>query len=176
MANVVAPYEHPEYRRGALIPPNFAAPRVDRRIADVEAVARWFDYAFVLPGGFRFGLAGIAGLIPGLGDVFDALVSLYIVGRAIQLGIPRVAIARMLANVGIEALAGSIPWVGDLFDIVFKANRRNYQLLERYIVHPVQVRRRQTTADWMFVGLLFFLVILSIALPVAALILIAKHL
>ena len=56
-----------------------------------RAWARWLDYAFVLPGGFRFGLAGIVGLVPGLGDVADALVSLYIVGRAIQLGIPRVA-------------------------------------------------------------------------------------
>jgi hypothetical protein len=152
-----------------------APDKVDPRIADVEAVARWFDYAFRLPGGFHFGLAGIAGLIPGLGDVFDALVSLYIVGRAIQLGVPRIAIARMLANVGIEALAGSVPWIGDLFDVVFKANRRNYQLLEAHISHPLQMRS-QRTADWLFVGVLFFLVILSIALPVAALILIAKRL
>jgi len=40
------------------------------------------DYAFVLPGGFRFGLAGFIGLIPGIGDVMDALISLYIVNRA----------------------------------------------------------------------------------------------
>jgi Domain of unknown function (DUF4112) len=79
---------------------------VDPRIADVEGLARWLDYAFVLPGGFRFGLAGIAGLVPGLGDVVGALVSLYIVGRAIQLGIPRVAITRMPINVRIEALRG----------------------------------------------------------------------
>jgi hypothetical protein len=51
-------------------------------------------------------VAGIVGLIPGIGDLFDALVSLYIVVRAIQLDISRVAIARMLVNVGIEALAG----------------------------------------------------------------------
>src|SRR5436309_54412 len=42
---------------------------IDPRIADVEAMARWFDYAFVLPGGFRFGLAGIIGLVPGIGDL-----------------------------------------------------------------------------------------------------------
>lgn len=42
---------------------------IDPRLADVEALARWMDYAFVLPGGFRFGLAGFIGLIPGIGDV-----------------------------------------------------------------------------------------------------------
>ena len=68
------------YRERALTPEV-----IDPRIADVEALARWFDYAFELPGGFRFGLAGIIGLIPVLGDIFDALVSIYIVARAIQL-------------------------------------------------------------------------------------------
>ncbi|MDQ6676516.1 MAG: DUF4112 domain-containing protein, partial [Acidobacteriota bacterium] len=34
---------------------------VDPRLADVEALARWLDYAFALPGGFRFGVAGIIG-------------------------------------------------------------------------------------------------------------------
>jgi hypothetical protein len=145
---------------------------VDPRIADVEAVARWFDYAFVLPGGFRFGLAGIAGLIPGFGDVFDGLVSLYIVGRAIQLGIPRVAISRMLVNVGIEAACGAVPWIGDLFDIVFKANRRNYQLLQSHVSQP----RRQSASDWLFLLVLFGLVVLSVALPLIALAEIAKHL
>ena len=77
---------------------------VDPRIADVEAIARWTDYAFRLPGGFRFGIGGIIGLIPGIGDILDAAISLYIVFRAIQLRIARVAIARMLLNVGIEAL------------------------------------------------------------------------
>src|SRR5437660_187851 len=99
---------------------------IDPRIADVEAVARWMDYAFVFPGGFRFGLAGIIGLIPGIGDVMDALISLYIVNRALQLGIPRVGVARMVVNVGIEGLLGAVPFIGDVFDVVFKANRRNY--------------------------------------------------
>src|SRR5436305_13868164 len=91
----VVPHYHPH----ALTPEV-----VDPRIADVEALARWFDYAFELPGRFRFGLAGIIGLIPGIGDVIDALISLYIIVRAMQLGISRVAIARMLVNVGIEGL------------------------------------------------------------------------
>ena len=48
---------------------------IDPRIADVEAVARWLDYAFGLPGGFRYGLSGFIGLIPGAGDIVDAMLS-----------------------------------------------------------------------------------------------------
>lgn len=69
----------------------------------------------------------MVGLIPGIGAGLDALLSLYIVIRAIQLGVPRVALARMLVNIGIESIAGSVPFVGDVFDVAFKANRRNYR-------------------------------------------------
>lgn len=145
---------------------------IDSRIADVEAMARWLDYAFTLPGGFRFGLAGIVGLFPGIGDLLDALVSLYIVGRAVQLGIPRVAIARMTVNVGIEAVAGSVPFLGDLFDIAFKANRRNYLLLRSHLEQSA----RQSAHDWLFLLLTAALVSLGIALPILLLVELFKHL
>jgi hypothetical protein len=138
---------------------------VDPRIADVEAVARWFDYIFVLPGGFRFGMAGIIGLIPGIGDVFDGLVSLYIVYRAIQLGVARVTIARMMVNVGIEGIAGSLPFIGDFFDVVFKANLRNYQILKSHLAQP----RRQSRLDWLFLMGTALLVVIAVALPVIVL-------
>lgn len=166
MSKAIAPYAVPKNRDIALTPEV-----IDPRIADVEALARWLDYAFTLPGGFRFGFAGIIGLIPGIGDVFDALISLYIVYRAIQLRISRVAIARMLVNVGIEAAAGAVPFLGDLFDIAFKANRRNYQLLKSHLSQPV----RQTTNDWIFLGITLLAVIASIALPVIGLIELTKH-
>jgi Domain of unknown function (DUF4112) len=165
--NAITPYSVPTYRLNALNPQV-----VDPRIADVEALARWLDYAFELPGGFRFGLAGIIGLIPGIGDVFDALISLYIVFRAVQLRIPRVAVARMLVNVGIEALAGAVPFVGDLFDIVFKANRRNYQLLKSHLAQP----ERQRSRDQLFLIVTVIVVILAMALPIVGLAVLLKHL
>lgn len=157
----------PRHRQDALNPEV-----VDPRVADVEALARWFDYAFTLPGGFQFGLAGIIGLVPGIGDVLDGLVSIYIVVRAIRLGIPRVAITRMLVNVGIETFAGAVPFVGDLFDIAFKANRRNYQLLKSHLAQS----ERQRSKDWIFLILTLLLVAIGIALPVVGLIELAKHL
>ena len=168
VARSIAPYIQPAYSRAGAFTPEV----VDPRIADVEGLARWLDYVFVLPGGFRFGLAGIIGLIPAIGDVLDALVSVYIVRRAIQLGIPRVAITRMLVNVGIEALAGSVPLLGDLFDVVYKANRRNYLLLETHLSQP----RRQAANDWVFLAMLIALVTLSIGLPLFGLMELAKHL
>jgi len=164
--NAIATYAPPRYRKDALTPEV-----VDPRIADVETLARWLDYAFALPGGFRFGVAGIIGLIPGIGDLFDALVSFYIVFRAIQLGISRVAVARMLVNVGIEALAGSIPFIGNFFDIAFKANRRNYRLLKSHMSHS----DRQTALDWLFLTVTVVIVAATIALPVIALIELARH-
>lgn len=153
MAKALTPYSDPEHAA------------VDPRIADVEAVARWFDYIFVLPGGFRFGMAGIIGLIPGIGDIIDGLISLYIVYRAIQLGLPRVAIARMTVNVAIEGIMGSLPFIGDFFDIVFKANLRNYQLLKSHLAEP----RRQSRLDWLFLAGTALLVVLAVALPVIVL-------
>jgi hypothetical protein len=166
MPKAISAYAAPRYRQHALTPEI-----VDPRIGDVEALARWLDYAFALPGGFRFGVAGIIGLVPGIGDIFDALVSLYIVVRALQLGISRVAIARMLVNVGIEALAGSIPFLGNFFDIAFKANRRNYQLLKSHMSGS----ERQTARDWLFLIITFLVVAACIALPVVALIELARH-
>lgn len=144
---------------------------VDRRVADVEALARWFDYAFELPGGFRFGLAGIIGLIPAIGDIVDALISMYIVARAVQLGIPRIALLRMLLNIGIGGAAGSVPFLGDLFDIAFKANRRNYHILRNHLSGS----KRQRKEDWLFVAAALLLGLAAVALPVLLLVEIARH-
>ena len=135
-------------------------------------MARWFDYAFELPGGFRFGLAGFIGLIPGIGDIIDALISMYIVVRAIQLRVSRVAIARMVVNVGLEALMGSLPFIGDIFVIGYKANRRNYQLLRRHMYEP----QRQKTRDWWFLALTATILVACLALPVLAIIEIIRYL
>jgi hypothetical protein len=139
---------------------------VDPRVQDVEALARFFDYAYRLPGGFRFGWAGVIGLIPGIGDLIDTLVSLYIITRAIQLGIPRVALARMLVNVGIEAVAGAAPFLGDLFNIGFKANRRNYLLLRTYVAEP----GKQQTRDWWFLILTALILLAGLILPIIAIV------
>ena len=94
----------------------------------------------------RFGIDGIIGLVPGLGDVLAGLLSLVIPLAAWIRGVPYVTLVRMAANLGIGVLVGSIPLFGDIFDIAWKANRRNYRLLQRHLGEP----RRHTWRDWAF--------------------------
>ena len=76
----------------------------------------------------------------------------------------------MLLNVGIEAAAGAVPLIGDLFDIAFKANRRNYQLLKSHLLQP----KRQTSQDWLFLIITLIVVVAAIAIPIVALLALAK--
>ncbi|WP_109487098.1 DUF4112 domain-containing protein [Occallatibacter savannae] len=122
------------------------------------------DEAFRIPfTGFRFGIDGIIGLVPGLGDVIAGLLSLVIPIAAWTRGVPYVALARMAVNVGIGVLVGSIPLIGDAFDIAFKPNRRNYQLMQRHIGQP----RRHTWKDWAFLAALICAIAIVFAIPIA---------
>ena len=82
---------------------------------------------------FRFGLDGIVGLIPGIGDAVTSTLTAYIIYEAWRLGVPAAMLLRMAANLGIDSLVGVVPLVGDLLDFGFKANRRNLRLLHRHL-------------------------------------------
>ena len=47
----------------------------------------------------------------------------------------------MAANIVLDAAAGAIPLVGDVYDFVWKANRRNLDLLERHAATPARSQR-----------------------------------
>lgn len=122
------------------------------------------DEAFRVPGTrIRFGIDGIIGLVPGLGDALAGLLSLVIPFAAWARGVPYVTLVRMAANLAIDVLVGSIPLFGDIFDIAFKANRRNYLLMQRHLGEP----RRHTWRDWAFLLLVAFGLGLIIAIPFA---------
>ncbi|WP_107850382.1 DUF4112 domain-containing protein [Oceanimonas marisflavi] len=98
----------------------------------LDRLAWLLDSAIRLPGGFRIGLDGIIGLVPGVGDLTGAAFSGYILLQAIRMKLPFTLLARMGFNIVLEVLIGSIPILGDLFDFAFKANRRNMRLMEKY--------------------------------------------
>ncbi|MBO6783617.1 MAG: DUF4112 domain-containing protein [Alphaproteobacteria bacterium] len=105
-----------------------------RKIESLDRLAYWLDERFEIPGiGIRFGLDGLLGLVPGVGDTATSLVSLYLVAEARRAGASRWTMMRMLTNVGIDWLVGLIPLVGDIFDIGFKANRRNIAILKQHL-------------------------------------------
>lgn len=120
----------------------------DRTLQRVEFL---LDEAFRIPGTrIRFGIDGIIGLVPGIGDVLAGILSLIIPLAAWIRGAPYVTLIRMAVNLGIGVLVGTIPIFGDAFDIVWKANRRNYRLLTRHLGEP----RRHTWRDWVFLALI----------------------
>jgi len=127
------------------------------------------DEAFRIPGtGMRFGLDGIIGFVPGLGDVLAGILSLVIPVAAWVRGVPYVTLARMVANLAIGVTVGAIPIAGDIFDIVWKVNRRNYRLMNRHLVEP----HRHTGKDWTFLLLLILGLALVFVVPVVVLLLI----
>src|SRR5580658_1378114 len=131
----------------------------DRTLHGLEIL---LDEAFAIPGtGIRFGLDGIIGLVPGLGDVLAGLLSLIIPLAAWIRGVPYVTLVRMAANLGIGVLVGSIPLLGDIFDIAWKTNRRNYRLLCRHLGEP----RRHTGRDWLFLFSLATVIAVIFAIP-----------
>jgi hypothetical protein len=74
-----------------------------RRLERLEALARLLDNQFTLPGtGIGFGLDGVLGLIPGVGDTFTLLISSYLIREAHALGAPFSLKLRMGRNVLID--------------------------------------------------------------------------
>jgi len=132
--------------------------------ADVDLLARLMDNMFEIPGtGIRFGLDALIGLIPGLGDTLTSLVSLYILKVASSRGVPRVVLARMSFNIGIDYLLGSLPVVGDIFDVYWKANIKNVELLQRHALASPSQARRGRAGYWLFVaGLMAALIALLV--------------
>ena len=99
----------------------------------LDMLASVFDTAFILPGtNVRFGVESLLRLVPGVGDAIASVLSCYLLYEASRLGVPRLLMARMAANVALEGLVGAVPVAGDAFDVFFRANRRNVALLRRH--------------------------------------------
>ncbi len=131
--------------------------------SNLEQLSHLLDDCFVVPGTqIRFGIDGIIGLVPFAGDVLAGLLSSLIVIAAWFRGAPPVLLARMLVNLALDVTIGMIPLFGDAFDIAWKANRRNYALLERHVTEPGRHRWR----DWGFLLLLGVMLIAIFALPI----------
>jgi hypothetical protein len=120
-------------------------------------------------GRWGVGLDGIIGLIPGIGDLAGATVSALIIARAMQSGISKSAIMRMVVNVALDSLAGIIPFFGDIFDFAFKSNRYNVAIYREAIRGE-----REPLRDWAFILFISLLLLIIILLPVAGLIYLTK--
>ena len=95
----------------------------------------WFsDSAIKVPGTNRtIGADGVLSLVPGVGTLVGACISVYVVGEAVRYGAPPRVLTRMGLNIAADTVLGGIPVVGFLFDMGFKANQRNLELLRQHL-------------------------------------------
>ncbi|WP_034387133.1 DUF4112 domain-containing protein [Hellea balneolensis] len=99
----------------------------------IESLARLMDSQFNIPGiPSPLGLDTIIGFIPGIGDTVGLSVSAYIILQGARLGLPKLQLIKMTANVGIDWLIGLIPLIGDIFDWGWKANNRNAAIIRDF--------------------------------------------
>ncbi|PYE81285.1 DUF4112 domain-containing protein [Pseudoroseicyclus aestuarii] len=119
-----------------LTPPGRGAAtgRVDHaaEMARLDRLARLMDSRYSILG-IRFGLDGLLGLVPVVGDTLSLGPAAYLLWKAHQLGVPRATLARMLLNSGADYVVGLVPLLGDVFDVAFKANNRNAGLLRAHL-------------------------------------------
>lgn len=145
---------------------NSVIPQVDR-LWFAKFLADLLDQRFTIPGtSIRIGLDPIVSLIPGIGDLLANLTGSLILLIAAQLGVPKIALARMGINVGINTILGAVPIFGDVISIWYRSNVRNVELLERYLARR---SKRVELSDWLFViALIVGLLVLMGVLVVVA--------
>jgi hypothetical protein len=129
-----------------------SGPDRSRALAEVETLAWLLDNSIPVPGtgGRRLGIDALIGLVPIVGDVISGGMGLFLVWRGSRMGLPRVVVARMLANSALDLVIGSIPVIGDAFDLWFKANTRNLGIMRRHVERP----ETSTRNEWLVLGAL----------------------
>jgi hypothetical protein len=106
----------------------------EQRLARLDALSKLLDIAFVVPGTkIRYGIDGLIGLVPVVGDIITTAIALWVVREARALGAPWYLTTRMLGNVALDGVVGLVPLAGDAFDVMFRANVRNVRMLQRWL-------------------------------------------
>lgn len=99
----------------------------------LDAYSKLLDSKFRIPGtDIRFGLDFLVGLVPFGGDILSFLFSAGMVLTMTRHGASGALVGRMLGNIFLDTVVGAVPILGDIFDLFYKANRRNYRLLEAH--------------------------------------------
>lgn len=126
--------------------------------------AELLDSKFKIPNtNIRFGIDPLIGLIPGAGDVFAGMISVYFLIQAALLGGKASVLGRMFINILLDVLIGSIPVLGEVFDVYWKANLRNARILGELQEHPEKTTTESRLWIW-FVIIQFIAILIGITL------------
>lgn len=105
---------------------------LSEHIAFARRLTRVMDIQFHIFG-FRFGIDPLLDVIPGLGNTLAAATSLYLLWLGYRLHVPSHIYFRMVWNISVDYIFGVIPFAGVVLDAFFRANVKNFALLERYV-------------------------------------------
>lgn len=128
----------------------------------LQSMAELLDNRFRIPGtNIRFGIDGIIGLVPYVGDVATFIVSGYLITILARKGASGMLVLKMLFNILVDGVVGTIPFLGDILDFRIRANTKNVNLmLEHY-----QEGQHQGSAWWVII-LILLIVVALVALSV----------
>lgn len=104
---------------------------MDNHLKSAEVLANFLDGRFRFFK-LRFGMNGIFGLIPVVGDFLASFLSLYLVWIGIRMKIPAADISKMLSNIMTNFVIGLVPVIGDFADFFHHANLKNLKILKQY--------------------------------------------
>lgn len=130
-----------------------------------ERLVRWLDDFIRIPGTkFGIGLDPILGFfVPGVGDTITGVGSISLLFLALKERVPTIVLLRMCLNILVDTIGGLVPFAGDAFDVVWRSNKRNLALIEKYRDDP---GAEPTWKDYAVVGLGILLAIASIVIPI----------
>ncbi|KAI9501239.1 hypothetical protein GGI25_000542 [Coemansia spiralis] len=125
--------KHPKHDRDPRLMPRKT---VDKKLKKLRRHAKWLDARFkccyCIP--LRFGVESLVGLIPVIGDFAGIIMALLFMSSVRhEFNIPANIASQMMINIALDFAVGLIPIIGDLADMAFKANQRNYNLIEQYV-------------------------------------------
>ena len=107
----------------------------EEKLLRLKLLSERLDNSIKIPGtNQKIGIDAIVGIIPILGDFIGAIFSTYILYSGIKMGVSSKIVKKMATNIAIEFIIGSIPIIGDIFDALWKANKRNVELIEEATV------------------------------------------
>lgn len=98
--------------------------KMEKAVGRTETFAKWMDK-------YRLEWAAST-FVPALGDFGASGIGLYVVAEALNAGVPKSVISKMLVNLAIDAVGGVIPLIGDFFDFFYHANIKNAKLFREY--------------------------------------------
>ncbi|RAQ43305.1 DUF4112 domain-containing protein [Arthrospira sp. O9.13F] len=138
-------------------------------LRELRQFSDFLDRAIRIPGTSQgIGLDPLIGLIPGGGDLLGAVLAAYIVFRSFQLGVPKKLLLIMTYNIVIDTVLGTVPILGDFFDVLWKANVKNVDILESYLMdsedEDINNINNYSAGDLRGKGCLIFTAVLFIAL------------